>query len=179
MILLCIGDSITFGYGVLKKERFIDLIKSESIKVINRGINGDTTSGMLSRISEDLRKKNPTHILITGGANDFMQGRTVDYVYKNLNLMCTECKSLGLTPILGITPSIDGNKANSCFFSLDYDEVNRKISELRNIILKSPFISVDFYKALENKDFTVDGVHPNKNGHILMAEELYSVLKIL
>lgn len=184
MVLLCIGDSITFGYGVLKNERFINLIKEQGIKVINRGINGDTTSGMLSRISGDLERvnsKGPVVVLIMGGINDFLQGRNVDYVYKNIWLMGKEVLQKGFKLIIGIEGAVIVDKAMVNWDStLNYNEINNKVKQLREFLKASEYTTVDFYEVMGtcNSIFIDDGIHPDKNGHALMAKELLKVLNL-
>lgn len=47
-MIVCIGDSLTEGLGVNKENAWPALLRSElNVEVINRGISGDTTSGMI------------------------------------------------------------------------------------------------------------------------------------
>ncbi len=49
--LICIGDSLTFGYGVHLSQRWTRLCAQETgWELANEGINGDTTGGMLARM---------------------------------------------------------------------------------------------------------------------------------
>ena len=51
MKLICIGDSLTFGYGVHLSQRWTRLCAQETgWELVNEGINGDTTGGMLARM---------------------------------------------------------------------------------------------------------------------------------
>ena len=51
MRLICIGDSLTFGYGVHLSQRWTRLCAQETgWELVNEGINGDTTGGMLARM---------------------------------------------------------------------------------------------------------------------------------
>ena len=51
MKLICIGDSLTFGYGVHLSQRWTQLCAQETgWELVNEGINGDTTGGMLARM---------------------------------------------------------------------------------------------------------------------------------
>ena len=48
MKLICIGDSLTFGYGVRPSQRWTRLCAQETGgEIVNEGISGDTTGGML------------------------------------------------------------------------------------------------------------------------------------
>ena len=50
MSIICIGDSLTFGYGVNESENWVSVV-SKRIKerIINKGIPGDTTCQMKER----------------------------------------------------------------------------------------------------------------------------------
>ena len=51
MKLIRIGDSLTFGYGVHLSQRWTRLCAQETgWELVNEGINGDTTGGMLARM---------------------------------------------------------------------------------------------------------------------------------
>ena len=51
MKLICIGDSLTFGYGVRPSQRWTRLCAQETgWEIVNKGISGDTTGGMLVRL---------------------------------------------------------------------------------------------------------------------------------
>ena len=55
MDLICLGDSLTFGLGVRRGRCWTALFAEESgWNVSNRGISGDTTSGMLARLHRDV-----------------------------------------------------------------------------------------------------------------------------
>ncbi|MDM0585184.1 SGNH/GDSL hydrolase family protein [Clostridium perfringens] len=55
MNIICIGDSLTFGYGVGQENSWVSLLNDEKNKFINKGVNGDTSTGILSRIYEILK----------------------------------------------------------------------------------------------------------------------------
>jgi acyl-CoA thioesterase I len=55
MKIVCIGDSLTEGLGVDKQKSWpIILGELGKMVVINKGISGDTTSGMVSRFYQDV-----------------------------------------------------------------------------------------------------------------------------
>ena len=64
--LICLGDSLTFGAGVTRRDCWTSLVQREcGWTVVNRGISGDTTGGMLVRLQYD-RDLSPT-----GGGGNF------------------------------------------------------------------------------------------------------------
>ena len=69
--IIAIGDSLTFGYPFGKARSWVGILQKEhNINIINKGINGALTLGMIQRFEIDVINENPTHVVITGGAND-------------------------------------------------------------------------------------------------------------
>jgi acyl-CoA thioesterase-1 len=181
MKLVCFGDSITFGYGVKKEDSWVKILEDKyKIQIENRGINGDTTAGMLSRSYKDIIMSSPTHTIIMGGTNDFLCGRKVNQVSENICFILKECIYNKITPLLAIQPPIAKEKA-SVYWSntVNYEEVNNNIFEYRNLIIKFAeehnIEVIDFYSAFINlpnstlNNLFIDGVHPTKEGHLIMA----------
>ena len=47
MRMICIGDSLTYGFGVPVESSWVEILNRESrAQVINKGISGDTSGGM-------------------------------------------------------------------------------------------------------------------------------------
>lgn len=183
MKLVCLGDSITYGYGVEKHECFVNIIKDKyNIEVINKGINGDTTSNMLFRVYEDAIILKPTHILVMGGTNDFLMGYKESTAFENLKCIIDDIKNHEIKPIVGIpikTCSTLGKKYWSSF--IDYSVVNEKLNSYKTHLIKYckdnhiPYFN--FYDRLESENLDdtflyLDGIHPNKIGHSIMAKEI-------
>ncbi|MBF8984295.1 hypothetical protein IZY60_12175 [Lutibacter sp. B2] len=75
MKIVCIGDSLTYDYGVNREEAWINLIENRyDVQILNKGINGDTTERMVSRFYMDIVRNNPSHAIIMGGSNDLITG---------------------------------------------------------------------------------------------------------
>ena len=81
MKLIRIGDSLTFGYGVHLSQRWTQLCAQETgWELVNEGINGDTTGGMLARMQggvlAELREgglgADRPYVLLMGGSNDVL-----------------------------------------------------------------------------------------------------------
>lgn len=107
MKIVCIGDSLTAGYGVKKGEDWIALLnKWGDNKYINKGISGDTTSGMLARFREDVLELSPQYVLIMGGLNDYIAGGETEGVKVNYMAMVHHAAHHRITPIVGIAPDL-------------------------------------------------------------------------
>ncbi|BAH07437.1 hypothetical protein CKR_2386 [Clostridium kluyveri NBRC 12016] len=183
MKLVCLGDSLTSGYGVFKEDCWVSLIRDLlKIEVLNKGINGDTMPGMLSRSYRDVVKNHPTHVIILGGSNDFMAGRRLKLVTDNLTEIIKESLNEGIIPIVGTEPIIDKTLAERKWDgTVDYDKINILLNHYRNWILdfctKNNIHYIDFHhcfleksKISSNNSLFIDGIHPTKTGHKLIAE---------
>lgn len=69
--IACMGDSLTEGYLISEKSCWPSLLDKETgLKIINCGICGDTTGGMLARFYEMVIVPKPNYVIIMGGTND-------------------------------------------------------------------------------------------------------------
>ena len=190
--ITCIGDSLTFGYGVSKDKKWIDILKKTlpQYEISNKGVNGDTTSGVLSRFYKDVILNKPSKVIITIGSNDFLTGRTVDSAFDNLKLLIKEARENGIDTFIGIEPLICADLAKEYWCSyLDYSIINSKISLYRYKILnyfkENNLDFIDFYDLFENlssklddNNMFLDCLHPKENVHKIMAEEGIKKLRV-
>ena len=188
--ITCIGDSLTFGYGVSKDKKWIDILAKElpQYEVLNKGVNGDTTSGLLSRFYQDVILNKPEKTIITIGSNDFLTGRTVDSAFENLKLLIKESRENAIGTFIGIEPLICADLAKEYWCSyLDYSIINSKISLYRYKILnyckEKSIDCIDFYdlfenlnSKLENHDMFLDGLHPKEEIQKIMAKEVIKII---
>jgi lysophospholipase L1-like esterase len=76
-----LGDSITQGWGGGLGAAF------PGVKVANRGIDGDTSRGVLIRLREDVLVLDPAAVVLLIGTNDLEEGATPEAVAGNLKLI--------------------------------------------------------------------------------------------
>lgn len=101
MKLICIGDSLTFGYGVRPSQRWTRLCAQETgWEIVNEGISGDTTGGMLVRLrallaDRDICVQRPLALLM-GGANDIFFSGTDTGARANMGAMLNQLLSVTL-----------------------------------------------------------------------------------
>jgi lysophospholipase L1-like esterase len=76
-----VGDSITQGWGDDLGGSF------PGLKVANRGINGDTTRGVLVRLTHDVLRLAPSAIVILAGTNDLEENAEPSTVASNMGLI--------------------------------------------------------------------------------------------
>ena len=72
MKIICMGDSITYGFGLPDlSKRWSDLVSARTgHTLINRGVSGDTTGGMLARCQTQVFNQAPDVMVLLGGIND-------------------------------------------------------------------------------------------------------------
>lgn len=183
-----IGDSLTFGYGVNKNKSWVESFKSsnaaEYLNIINKGVNGNTTTDMLNRFTEDVIMFNPQKIFIMGGTNDLLSNRPLDLIIDNIELMIKESLTKTKYVIIGIPPRIIKKDAYRLFMpSLTYDYCEKYLPLLRekliNICKKYSIIYIDFYSLtlnINSEEIFIDGIHFNENGHKLFLNEFLKTI---
>ena len=174
MKVLCIGDSLTFGYGVQKTHSWVGLLNKYSFdNFINKGVNGDTSTGMLSRFYQIIKSNDFEQTLIMGGSNDFLQNRSVNFVKDNLMLLIKDALSENLKTYILIPPlALNDLALKNWSSSIDYCEVNEKILILKQLLEKEikdnslPITIVDLSSLIPlQENFYIDGLHLTEEGH--------------
>lgn len=172
------GDSLTFGYGVVRQDSWVyKLSKKCSLSSLNKGCNGDTTTGMLTRYYKDVLTHFPSKIFIMAGTNDLLLGRSVFSIIDNIDLMITDGLDINSEMIIGIPPKIIGDMANTLFSpSSLYDYAESELLKLREELIKLcinyKINFIDFYElTLNRNDIYLDGIHLTSKGHELMYKE--------
>jgi len=176
--IVCIGDSITFGYEIENTQKWTTLLSKElNVKVVNCGLNGDTTAGMLSRFQHIIKTHNPTHVIITGGTNDLWFGLKDEHIISNIHAMAKLANHYGINVIIGIpTPFFNLNELN--FVQENYSECIRSYKRmLIDYCTEKEFPYIEFSKDLGQEHFFEDGLHPNEKGQKIMMKNANQVLK--
>lgn len=171
MRICALGDSIFEGYLVGGKS-LIYYLQGKGYDIDNYGVNGLTTDEVLYAIN-NLMSYDLYFILI--GLNDFYNGRSLDYVLKNIDKIIEKLKRLAgkiivMTPYPTSFKNLD--KAYESF--INFNSVNNKIENLDKKLKENAkdYEVVSFYDyAKENniEDDLIDGIHPNERLHEKLA----------
>lgn len=179
--IVCIGDSVTYGYMVEGSLTWIGrLRREEEINLLNVGLNGDTTEGMFMRFNEHVIDLNPKACLIMGGGNDIIGGVPLEIVTNNIAMMCQRALEKGIVPMIGIVPTPEHKKVPEQWKGfIDYDQVKENLAIFKEWLItfskanNLPYI--DFDTNMKEKlragysRYFMDGAHPNPAGHRMMA----------
>jgi lysophospholipase L1-like esterase len=164
--IVMLGDSIT-EYG-----NWNELLNRNNI--LNRGICGDTTKGVLQRM--EYLGSEPKYCFLMIGINDLAAKETVQNVFNNYLKIINTLQSKKITPIIQSTlltdhgPIIDNKKVELL------NEKLKEFSKERNINF------IDLNKKLAPngvllKKYTTDGIHLNTQGYIIWRNELINYIK--
>lgn len=186
--IVCIGDSLTYGYGVSTKSSWVELLRNRlgNVNVINAGVNGDTTIGMINRFTEDVVYNNPDIVIILGGTNDFLTNRSAENALKNINIMVKEAIENDIVPIVLSPPKAIGDLALNCWDSYcDYSNVNSLVDQFGDILSKFcsnediSFVNLNdvFDKIENNRCLYTDGIHLSEEGNKLLFEVVANVIR--
>ena len=173
MKLLCIGDSLTYGYEMEISNRWTNLLEKElEITVLNAGINGDTTTGILSRFMPLIKDFKPTHVLIYGGTNDLWFGLKNEFIISNIYAMCKQALHYNVNPLVGIpTPCFNLEELN--VIGENYQKrINQFQENLIEFCSNKDIAYLDFNNGILQAYFMEDGIHYNDNGHMFITKQL-------
>jgi lysophospholipase L1-like esterase len=172
--ILFLGNSITQG-GDWKK-----LLKDTT--VINRGIGGDVTFGILNRLHEVIQRE-PRKLFLLIGINDISKNIPDEVIMENIFSIVSKIKTqspkteIFVQSVLPVNPSFEKFPAN-------YNKQDHVIilnSQLQKFSSRFKYTYIDIYsKFLDdnnqlNKKFSTDGLHLNEAGY----QHWVSILKSL
>lgn len=174
------GDSLTNGHGLSPDQCWTNLVAEQlDIDVVNYGISGDTTGGMVGRFSQMLMAEQPTHVFIMGGTNDLSFGLGDNLILSNVKTMSRQARHRDIPFVLGV-PSTYYPSGEAKLYEINVDQfVNRLMGYQERVkqfieIDQCPFI--DFSYGLDREHFLEDGIHPNEAGQKIMAERAVQAL---
>ena len=191
--VLCIGDSITYGSGVLRtrwKDTYPAILENklgEEFQVLNYGIPGATLVADGDRpysqvFLQATRKTDPEMILLMLGTNDSKhQNWDAEKYEAALQRWVSELNSFSSKPKVFVM-------APPAAFRVDHNPVVYGIQDtvIRDEIfpavkrqaglLATGFI--DLYTPTQGwPELFTDGVHPNATGNRILAQHIFDVLK--
>lgn len=189
MRIVCLGDSLVSGYGAEKGESWVDILnRGGRHQWINAGIAGDTTGGMLARLSSDVFPHKPCTALIMGGYNDIMLLNSFDAAKANITAIAHQCVSAGIMPIICIPIPIYPTNAAAWAELIDIrlaEHLTKRYCGWLQVFADAfRFASVDLrpdYEAFigrvgKKAAYLPDGVHPSPDGHKVIAGTLRQAL---
>ncbi len=191
--IVALGDSLTVGENEFELSdsdeyasypRYLELLAQQhlnrhkpqsdvKVNVVNKGICGELTAGMLERFSRDVVAERANCVIILGGTNDIGWNLDPTIIAHNLGAMYDAALSSGIMPVACTIPSILG-------FDESIPPRLRLNSMIRTQAEKRSIAFVDLFAAtadpLTNRlseQYSADGLHLNGKGYERMAQSLF------
>ena len=172
------GNSITEGWLSIRPEFF------KNKPYINRCISGQTTPQMLVRFRQDVIHLKPSTVVLLAGINDIAENTgpsTIEMIANNIVSMAELAKANHINVI--ICSVLPANKFPWREGLKPAEKVIKLNALLQSYSKKHKLAYVDYYSAMANdshglkKELGEDGIHPNKNGYLIMEPILEKAIK--
>lgn len=197
--IVFIGNSIVNGYPFNRSKSFVEgvraglkygalpkkfLYRGFSFDVVNKGVNGEITAGIMARFEQDVIAHNPDLVFVMTGTNDFIyKENSPEEVFAALQELRRRLDATHPDAILVyMTPlPIDTTKAEVMWLAglgISYDAVRNQLNMLSEIIRDAgaPFVDTnrlyaEYIAGLDDPETAyVDGIHPQQQGQQFIAD---------
>ncbi|MGQ9558548.1 MAG: SGNH/GDSL hydrolase family protein [Desulfurispora sp.] len=174
--LLAFGDSLTSGFIYSPQQAWAGLLAQKlGLELICHSYNGLTTAEILSLVAQAPLPPGQLACLM-GGSNDLAWAPGPDIFQQalgHIDRAVSLLRQAGMTVFLGIPTPVSGDA-----------HFDRALQKWRAILLEygqeQRLPLLDFYTCLSGPDHEpcfLDGLHPNLDGHRLMAEYALGVVR--
>ncbi|MBB1462581.1 lysophospholipase [Vibrio sp. SG41-7] len=162
------ADLVMFGDSITEWAPWADIFRD--VSMVNRGLAGDTTTGMLHRIDTTLNVK-PKLVCFMAGINDLAQGYDVEHIYQNYIDMLKVWQENDIRILVQSTLYV-GSKLQGLNSSVEL--LNSKISEYcsQQGIAFLDVNSVLSPNKLLSNEYSCDDLHLNAKAYQAWAEVL-------
>jgi acyl-CoA thioesterase-1 len=177
--ILVTGDSLSAAYGMALEQGWVALLQRRLSeqgyphKVVNTSVSGETTTGALARLPDELARHKPAIVLIELGGNDGLRGQPLKALRENLRQMTALSRKAGAKPVLfemqlpaNYGPQYTGE------FRQSFGMVAR--AEKTPLV---PFMLANI--ALDPRAFQNDGIHPTAAVQPKLLDAMWPTLKPL
>ena len=164
-----VADAVMLGDSHIEQIDWRELFPD--VKILNRGISGDTSAGVLNRLDEVIGR-HPKIVFLMIGGNDLQMGVPVPQVAANIRSIV---QTLGRQRIhVALQTTLYKTSGYWPQINNKIDELNRSLSDL----CTTPDVScVDLNQALAGGGvlsslFSLDGSHLNTAGYLVWKHEI-------
>jgi lysophospholipase L1-like esterase len=168
--IVFMGNSITEGWLQLCPDFF------DGKPYINRGISGQTTPQMLVRFRQEVVNLKPKVVVMLAGTNDIAENTgpsTLEMIEDNIQSMVEIAKANNIKVLLcSVLPAFDYPWKTGLSPAEKIVKLNKWIKDYSD---KNDIIYVDYFTPMADehnglkKEYSEDGVHPNKAGYEVLA----------
>ena len=177
LTILALGDSLTEGLGVDNDANYPAQLEArlkemgyKDVKVINSGLSGETSTGLVNRLDWVLQTK-PDITILTIGANDAIRGIDVATVEANIRTAIKRLQDGGSEVILGGMQIYDNLGAD---YVESFAAIYPRVAKDMNVTLIPFFLDGVGGDPKLNQ---ADAIHPTKEGYTIIVND--NILPIL
>ena len=177
LTILALGDSLTEGLGVDNNANYPAQLEArlkemgyKDVKVINSGLSGETSTGLVNRLDWVLQTK-PDITILTIGANDAIRGIDVATVEANIRTAIKRLQDGGSEVILGGMQIYDNLGAD---YVESFAAIYPRVAKDMNVTLIPFFLDGVGGDPKLNQ---ADAIHPTKEGYTIIVND--NILPIL
>ncbi len=178
--IVFVGDSITYMYDLNKYY--------DGYNVVNNGIDGEFTWGVLDDLKDRIYKYNPSKVVLLIGTNDIYKNKSVDEISDNVDKIIKGIKTNRTYAEIYLVSLLPVNRTSDDIINLNMvkNRTNEMIMEINNkyqeIAKKYNITYIDLYSKLIDDDgnlkldYTKEGLHLNDNGYKVITRVIKNVL---
>lgn len=177
--VLLIGTSLTAGYGLDPAQAWPTLLQAKAdeaglrFQIVNAGLSGETSAGALRRLDWLLERQAPAAVMVETGANDGLRGQSVDSLEANLEAILSRLEDLRPRPVL-IVAGMEALPNLGAAYTNRFRELYPRLAR-RHGAIYLPFL-LDGVAGIARFN-QADGIHPNPEGSIRVADNVWRVLR--
>jgi lysophospholipase L1-like esterase len=181
--IVCLGDSVTGvyyhtggrrAYPEMLELALKEVVPAAHVRVINAGISGHTTKEGLARLDRDVLKHAPQIVTISFGLNDMSRIREEEFV-QNLTTLVERCRAAKSLVALCTPNSVINTEGRPVEKLIRYCDRIREVGHSLNVPVCDQFAAgtrLQLRDAWTWRKTLSDEIHPNMDGHRLMARQL-------
>ncbi|MGK7393492.1 MAG: arylesterase [Candidatus Cyclobacteriaceae bacterium M3_2C_046] len=179
-LVVFFGDSITAGYGLDPEQSFPHIIQQKidqagyNYEVVNAGLSGETSAGGVARINWILQRPVDVFVLELG-ANDGLRGLPLEQTRKNLQTIIDKVRQKNPSAKIIIAGMQMPPNMGQDYIS-KFKQIFPELAQKNNTAL-IPFLLEDVGGNPQMNQ--ADGIHPNAEGHQILADNVWEVLEPL
>lgn len=177
LTILALGDSLTEGLGVDNDDNYPAQLEArlkelgyKDVKVVNSGLSGETSTGLVNRLDWVLQTK-PDITILTVGANDAIRGIDVATVEANIRTAVKRLQDGGSEVILGGMQIYDNLGSD---YVESFAAIYPRVAKDMNVTLIPFFLDGVGGDPKLNQ---ADAIHPTKEGYTIIVND--NILPIL
>ena len=176
--IVAFGDSLTSGHRLPDDETYPSVLERElaaagiPARIVNHGLNGDTTAGGVQRLEKALDDE-PQILIVAFGANDGLRGVPVRQVRANLEKIIEGAQARGVQVLL---VGMEALPLHGWQYTIDFHYVFPELAAKYNV----PLVPFMLNGVFGQPDLVGrDGLHPNAAGARAIAANILPEVRAL